>query len=438
MGTYILVFFLFPPLLFFLLINDMVIPVPEMTQLKPRWWGKGEGGDDDISLKPFTFAADKEQLEDLKKRIKNDLTRLAPALEDSAFSYGFHTEELENLARYWLEEFDWSSEEKLLNSFPHFTTEISGLQVHFIRAQPKPKKGQVVLPLLLVHGWPGSVIEFLDIIPILVKGNEKVAFEVIAPSIPGYAFSSSPTKKGFNAKEAAAVFNTLMGRLGHKKFVAQGGDWGAFITTNLATLFPESVLGLHLNLPPVLSPGGSLRLLAASLPGLGRLLVDTEDLQLASSLGKHIGTLLQETGYFHIQASKPDTVGIGLSSSPLGLAAYIMEKFSTWTNPSLTDAKDGGLSNLRIQKNRILANVMIYWLTNSITSSVRFYKENAPQILGAGQSLALLSPSQLDLLHFPTSCSRSHGHASWESFPTLSSTQGCLVGATLGRWKSQN
>merc|ERR1719507_2080733 len=253
------VIFLFPSILFFLLINDLLLPVPSMSHLKPRWWGKGEEGDDDISLKPFTFTTKTEQLDDLKRRIKSDLLRLSPALEDSAFSYGFHTEELRKVAQYWLGEFDWKSEEKLLNSFEQFTTEISGLQVHFIRALPKPKKGQVVLPLLLVHGWPGSIIEFLELIPLLVEGNEKVAFEVVAPSIPGYAFSSAPTKRGFNAKEAAGVFNTLMGRLGHKRFIAQGGDWGSLITTSLATLFPESVLGLHLNLPAVLSPGGTLR-----------------------------------------------------------------------------------------------------------------------------------------------------------------------------------
>lgn len=381
-------FFLLPPLLLYLLINDLVLPVPPLNKMEPRWWGEGDGGDDDISLKPFAFSATTDQLEDLEKRIKSDLSRLAPALEDSAFSYGFHSEELVHLADYWLREFDWKSEEKVLNSLPQFTTEISGLKVHFIRAVPQPRKNQIVLPLLIVHGWPGSVVEFLDIIPLLVQGNEKVAFEVIAPSIPGYAFSSAPTKMGFNAKEAAVVFNTLMKRLGHKKFIAQGGDWGSFITANLATLFPENLVGLHLNLPPMLSDGGSLRQFVASIPGLGRLLVDEEDLHLVSSFGGQLGKLLQETGYFHIQATKPDTVGVGLSSSPLGLAAYIVEKFSTWTHPSLVDAKDGGLSHLRISKSRIMANVMIYWLTNSITSSVRFYKENAPQILGADKPIS--------------------------------------------------
>eukprot|EP00092_Neocalanus_flemingeri_P056792 GFUD01067373.1.p1 GENE.GFUD01067373.1~~GFUD01067373.1.p1 ORF type:complete len:472 (+),score=108.11 GFUD01067373.1:30-1445(+) len=370
--------------LLFLLCEDRLLLVPVTPVVPDRWWGKGEGGNvDDEKISEFLISVSEDTISELRSRIISDLPRLSPALEDSAFNYGFNTKFLKDIARYWLEEFDWQAQETLLNSFPQFITNIDGLDIHYLHVKPSPVSGQKVVPLLLVHGWPGSIVEFLDIIPLLTAGNEEVALEIIAPSIPGYGFSSAPGKPGFNSKHAAQIFKKLMVRLGHEKFYCQGGDWGSFITTNLATLFPSHVLGLHVNMGGVISPGGMMKNLLVLVPGMKYLLVDKEDMEKVSSLGSFYASLLRESGYFHQQATKPDTVGVGLSSSPLGLAAYILEKFSTWTNPDWTRDNTGGLEGGRhpIKRDRMLTNVMLYWVTNSITSSMRFYKENFPLLM---------------------------------------------------------
>ena len=205
-----------------------------------------------------------------------------------------------------------------------------------------------------------------------------MALEVVVPSIPGYGFSAAPQLRGFGGPQTADIFRQLMARLGHERFYCQGGDWGSLVTTVLATLYPDSVLGLHLNMMAAqITPGGMLATWLAQLPGLRYLLADPEDYEKVEAFVPRLGFLLQETGYLHLQATKPDTVGVGLSSSPLGLAAYILEKFSTWTEAGWRELEDGGLgTEASYSRDRLLTNVMVYWLTNSITSSMRYYKEN--------------------------------------------------------------
>jgi len=279
------------------------------------------------------------------------------------------------VAEYWIKTYDWRKEERIINSFPQFTTNIQGLNIHFLHVKPTPVPGKKIVPLLLVHGWPGSVVEFLDMIPLLTSGGGELQFEVVAPSIPGYGFSSVPEKVGYNGLQTASTLVKLMARLGHNKFYCQGGDWGSVITSFISTLYPHHVRGLHLNMMPGITPGSLLKtILAKNVAGLKYLIVDEED--QAKDLFP-LGYLLQETGYMHIQGTKPDTVGVGLSTSPLGLAAYIMEKFSTWTNPAWRERSDGGLGKSHpVSMDRMITNVMIYWLTNTITSSMRYYKEN--------------------------------------------------------------
>lgn len=197
-----------------------------------------------------------KDLADLKLRIRGDLTRLknvnvAP-LEDVGFEYGFNADYLINdVASYWMTSFDWRKQEKMLNDvLPQFTTKMDGLDVHFAHIKPKNAKNKRVLPLLMVHGWPGSFVEFIKIVPMLTTPDPKrdFVFEVIAPSIPGYGFSSAPAKTGFNAGQTARIFVELMERLGHKKFYAQGGDWGSLVTGAMTTLYPERLFDLqHIN-----------------------------------------------------------------------------------------------------------------------------------------------------------------------------------------------
>ena len=244
-----------------------------------------------------------------------------------------------------------------------------------------------------MHGWPGSFVEFLEIIPFLTIGTSDIALEVIAPSIPGYGFSSAAEKVGFTGDYTAKIFRSLMLRLGHHQFYCQGGDWGSMVTTLIATYYPDNVLGLHVNMGGFFTNGGIAKSYLAQLPGLKYLIADPEDYQKVDDMFPRLGFLLQESGYMHIQGTKPDTVGVGLSSSPLGLAAYILEKFSTWTNADWRHLTDGGLGTLHsINMDKMLTNVMIYWITNSITSSMRYYKENFSSLNSAVMNAPIKVP----------------------------------------------
>lgn len=318
---------------------------------------------------------DESVLKDLKSRLNK--TRYVEALDNVQFQYGFHSSFLKEVVEYWKTKYDWRKHEKELNKFEHFTTQIEGIDVHFIHQKPNLQGKKLrVLPLLLVHGWPGSVYEFNKILPLLTTPREDkdYVFEVICPSIPGYGFSEPPHQPGFSIASAARVFMKLMDRLGHKKFYTQGGDWGSAITSIMAVAYPERVLGLHLNMVAVrLGLIGSIKYAIGYL--FPTLFMTPEEHARIYPLKNLALDLLQETGYLHIQATKPDTVGTALADSPAGLAAYIMEKFSTWTDKSYKDLPDGGLTK-KFTLDELLTNVMIYWCTNTITSSQRFYKES--------------------------------------------------------------
>ncbi|TRY96133.1 hypothetical protein DNTS_015951 [Danionella cerebrum] len=340
------------------------------------WWGKGERlMTEDNSIRRFVVKTSAEEIEDLHRRI--DQTRFTDPLEDSRFNYGFNSAYLRTVVSYWRHQFNWEKQVDVINQYPHFKTKIEGIDVHFVHARPTQKPGQTVLPLMMVHGWPGSFYEFYGILPLLTKTDEDVVFEVICPSIPGYGYSEAPHKKGFNTLEAARIFLKLMERLGFREFYVQGGDWGAFITSNMAQMKPECVRGLHLNM--VIARTDSTPQLLSLV--IGRYLpflvgFTKEDVRrLYPYMEKNVFDIMRETGYLHIQATKPDTAGCGLNDSPVGLAAYILEKFSSWTNLENRDLVDGGLEK-KFNLDDLLTNVMIYWTTCSIIPSMRFYKEN--------------------------------------------------------------
>ncbi|KAM9290564.1 epoxide hydrolase 1-like [Gastrophryne carolinensis] len=355
------------------------------------WWGRGTkpATNEDTSVHPFRVQASDQEIKDLRERLEQ--THFVTPLEDVQFHYGMNAAELRKIVSYWKDEFDWSKQVDVLNQYPHYKTKIEGLDVHFIHVKPAHvPAGQKVIPLLMVHGWPGSFYEFYRIIPLLTEPGKhgldpKVTFEVICPSIPGYGFSEAPHKQGFNAIAAARIFYKLMLRLGFNEFYLQGGDWGSLITTTLSQMRPGSVKGLHLNM--VFVSKGGFRMLLSLL--LGRYVpwlvgLTREDARrIFPYFEKNVYALLRESGYLHIQATKPDTVGSALNDSPAGLAAYILEKFSTWTNPEFRALEDGGLSR-KYSMDDLLTNVMIYWTTGSITSSMRFYKENMTRDFQSG------------------------------------------------------
>lgn len=344
------------------------------------WWGEGSGpqGLEDESIRPFKVETTSEEIEDLHRRL--DQTRTFPSLEESRFHYGFNSRYLEKVVSYWRNDFDWRKQVDKLNRYPHFKTKIDGIDIHYVHVKPKNlPEGTRAVPMMMVHGWPGSFYEFYGIIPLLTEPSrpDDIAFEVICPSIPGYGFSEAPHKKGFDSVCAAHIFSKLMKRLGFNEFCVQGGDWGWLITTNMAQLEHNTVKGLHVNFAPPDQPG--LPMVLSLL--LGRWFpkpfgfTEHDVKRLFPCMQKLVVNGVKETGYMHIQSTKPDTVGRGLNDSPVGLAAYILEKFSTWTDPEFKNLEDGGLER-KFSLDDLLTNVMIYWTSRSIISSMRFYKEN--------------------------------------------------------------
>uniref|UniRef100_A0A1I8F198 Epoxide hydrolase n=1 Tax=Wuchereria bancrofti TaxID=6293 RepID=A0A1I8F198_WUCBA len=280
------------------------------------WFGRGKERKDDERIAPFKISVSEEAIQDLKFRLKNARINYEPLEDCNDFSYGFNSKYLK--------------------------------YIHFIHAKPIHNNYEVIVPLLILHGWPGNVFEFLKIIPLLVDPIQQigsdisVTFEIIAPSIPGFGWSAAPMKKGFNTEVAARIFNKLMIRLGFSRYLLQGGDWGSNIATNIAFYYPENVIGLHLNMALVFNWKA---LLYAAFGIIAPRLAYSSQTFHQRATGALLKDMLEETGYMHIQATKPDTIGAALNDSPIGLAAYILEKFSYGTNTTYRSLHDGGLTN---------------------------------------------------------------------------------------------
>ncbi|CAK1589852.1 unnamed protein product [Parnassius mnemosyne] len=340
-----------------------------------EWWGpEAMKTKQDISIRPFTVNFSKVMIEDLRKRLKNHRPS-PPPLEGVGFEYGFNSGQIEGWIRYWAEEYPFSEREKYLNQFPQYKTNIQGLDIHFIRVKPKVPQSVETVPLLILHGWPGSVREFYEAIPHLtsVSDARDFAIEVIAPSLVGFGFSDAAVRPGMGTAQMAVVMRNLMRRLGFEKFYVQGGDWGSIIGAHLATIFPEDVLGYHTNLPLSWAPSTFLLPLIASI--YPPLFFNPQEVERMYPWTEFYSMLTEELGYFLLQATKPDTIGKALSDSPCGLLVYILQIFSTWTCRSEVSRPDGGLS-LHFTKEQLIDNIMLYWTPNSINTAIRLYAES--------------------------------------------------------------
>jgi pimeloyl-ACP methyl ester carboxylesterase len=297
---------------------------------------------------PFTLHVAEAALADLSERLAR--TRFPDQAPGKPWAFGTDVAWMERLVAYWRERFDWRAQEARLNRFPHYRVPLDGIDLHFLHV---PGKGPDPCPLLLSHGWPGSVFEFLEIIPRLTDparfgGDPADAFTVVAPSLPGYGLSFAPGQKRFGVEEIADCLAALMTEvLGYRRFAAQGGDWGAFVTTRLAHVHPERLIGIHLNLLPLRRDP---KMVADPTPEERRYLED-----LAA-------WLKEGTGYQWIQGTRPQTLAFGLTDSPAGLAAWIAEKFHAWSDC-------GGDIGSVFGKDELLANISLYWFTGAIGSS---------------------------------------------------------------------
>jgi epoxide hydrolase len=313
-------------------------------------------------VRPFTIAVPQEQLDDLRDRLAR--TRWPDELPGAGWDYGASLAYVRELADYWRDGYDWRTHEARLNESPQFMTTIDGADVHLIHVRsPEPD----ALPLVLTHGWPGSVVEFLDVIGPMADprghgGDPADAFHVVVPSIPGFGFSGPTRERGWTSARVARAWDELMRRLGYERYGAQGGDLGAVIGPDLGRVAPDRVVGVHVNAASVgFIPLGPVD--DAVLAGL----TDVEKKRLQSI--RHFTT--EEWGYNQLQSTRPQTLSYGLTDSPVGQLAWIIEKFKAWSHSSAE------LPEQAIDRDLLLTNVMLYWLTGTAGSSARMYYENA-------------------------------------------------------------
>jgi len=305
-------------------------------------------------VRPFTVAIPESEIDDLRQRLAR--TRWPDNETVSDWSQGVRLENAKSLVAHWEHDYDWRRFESELSTYPQFLTEIDGLDIHFIHVR---SANPGAMPLILTHGWPGSIVEFLKLIgpltdPVAYGGRVEDSFDVVIPSLPGFGFSQKPVEIGWNVSRIAAAWVELMKRLGYENWAAQGGDWGAVVTTALGAMRPAGLLGIHLNtqyafpaqIPETLSP---------------------EELHAVETLTLYTGYL---GGSNHLQGTKPQTVGYALADSPAGQAAWIYEKFQSKTD-------NNGLAEDAISTDDMLDAISLYWFTNSAASAARIYWENS-------------------------------------------------------------
>ncbi|MFD7337555.1 epoxide hydrolase family protein [Streptomyces violascens] len=307
------------------------------------------------SIHPFRVNIPQSDLDDLHARL--DRTRWPQEIPGTGWTYGIPGDYLKELARYWRQEYDWRTAEARLNEWPQFTTEIDGAHVHFAHIRsPEPD----AMPLLITHGWPGSIVEFTEIVGPLTDPAAhglapSAAFHVVVPSIPGFGLSGPTREAGWEFRRIAAAFAELMRRLGYERYGVQGGDWGAVISREIGRTRPE-VIGVHLNLIP--------NAYMAQEPGDLSGLSPEEAQRTRESWEGFKAWSRDKQGYADIQSTRPQTLAYGLNDSPVGQLAWISEKFHEWTDSP-------------VDRDLLLTNVMLYWLTGTAASSSRLYYERA-------------------------------------------------------------
>ena len=359
------------------------------------------------AIRPFTLAIEQHRLDDLHVRLGNARWPEKETVDD--WSQGVPLAALRGLVDHWRHGYDWRVCEARLNALGQFVTAIDGLDIHFLYVRSPHEDA---LPLVLTHGWPGSVVEFLEVIgplvdPVAHGGRAEDAFHLVIPSLPGYGFSGKPAATGWGVERIARAWAELMRRLGHARWVAQGGDWGAFVTHQIGMLAPQGCLGIHLNMP-IAGPTAEAR----AAPG-------EEDRHAFARMEYY---KQWDSGYSTQQGTRPQTLGYGLVDSPVAQAAWIYEKLHFWSDHA-------GDACAVLGRDRVLDNVMLYWLTASGASSARLYWESFGKTrMGAVQLPAAGSAFPKEILPAPRSwaerrlktivywnaCERGGHFAAWE------------------------
>ena len=319
-----------------------------------------------MAIQPFEISVPDEVLDDMRQRIAN--TRWPDEIPNSDWDYGSNMAYVRELADYWLNGFDWRKQEAMLNGFSQFHADVEGLKIHYVHERGR---GPNPIPLVITHGWPSTFFEMYKIIPLLSDpaaygGDAADSFDVIAPSMPSYGFSERMSERGWSVSRVGDLWVSLMDALGYDRFGAHGGDWGAGVTARLGQSHADRMIGVHVTA-------------VSATPHIGDdspPLTDAEkEFQRARLQWRE-----DEGAYGHIQGTKPQTLSYGLMDSPVGLAAWIVEKFRAWSDC------DGDVESV-YTKDELLTNITIYWVTQTISSSVRIYYESqrAPLMLGEGE-----------------------------------------------------
>lgn len=322
---------------------------------------------------PFVIRVHEAALADLRRRL--NLAKFPNDIHAGSWVDGVPADVLRRIVVHWRDSFDWRASERRINRVPQFQTEVGGLKVHFLQVEGVDENSPA---LILTHGWPGSFVEMLEIIPLLTDpANNGLpgfhSFTVVVPSLPGFAFSEAPRHPGTNSRVVASMWHELMADLGYRRYFAHGGDIGSGVSTWMARQYPDAVRALHLNFI-----SGSYQ------PPLGAAERALSPAESAWRTARDEWAQL-EGGYSHMQATKPQTLAYGLTDSPVGLAAWMLEKFFAWS--------DGGEDLLdRFDIDELLMNISLYWFSGNVASTLRIYKENSAQPLVFGPGERIVPP----------------------------------------------
>lgn len=327
------------------------------------------------AIRPFTFEFPEAELEDLRARIEATRFPEKETVEDQ--SQGTQLATIQELARYWAKEYDWRKVEARLNSYPQFITEIDGLDIHFIHVRSKHENA---LPVIVTHGWPGSIIEQLKIIEPLTNptahgGDASDAFHVVIPSMPGYGFSGKPSTKGWDPEHIAGAWGELMKRLGYTKYVAQGGDWGAVVTDLMGVQEPEGLVGIHTNMPKVIPPAIEQAIITGDPLPADIVLANDEE----KAAVEQLDFVYRHVYYAYMMGSRPQSL-TGLADSPVGLAAFMLDHDKA--SLALITRSFNGVSE-GLSRDDVLDNITLFWLTNTAISAARLYAENKTPFFGS-------------------------------------------------------
>jgi len=374
------------------------------------------------TIRPFRVDTPESQLADLRRRIEATRWPAKETVTDQ--SQGVQLAKLQALVRYWGTDYDWRKVEAELNALPMFVTNIDGIDIQFIHVKSRHPRA---MPLLITHGWPGSILEMTKAIgpltdPTAFGGEAEDAFDVIIPSMPGYGFSGKPDATGWDPDRIARAWDVLMKRLGYKSYVSQGGDWGSVVADAMGRQAPQGLLGIHVNMPPTV-PADAARAMRAGDPAPAGL--SNEEKTAYDALN----FFFQRNGaYGAMMSTRPQTVGYGLTDSPAGLAAWMFDKFNQWTY-------SGGDAEKSLSRDEMLDDITLYWLTNSAISSAQLYWENNTNNFNAVEQRTAEVKVPVAVTVFPGEIYRAPRSWTERAYPTLMYFNEVDKGGHFAQWE---